>query len=218
MSLYAEELLNLLGNNTRRRILQLLANEPRYFIELAREIGVGQQALLKHLSLLERSGLIVSYKARGRGGPDRKYFKLNKDLYMTISLTGEIVGIRLYDLSDVNWGSALIPDELGELENSYRSGDLEETVRNARRILLSISKEMEKLKMRTLGLMKLRQKILSMVRELACKQISDPIERRALFLVICSEDVSAERLAYELDIRESDARSILLKFRDRFQI
>ena len=27
-------------NDTRRRILQLLANEPRYFIEPAREIGV----------------------------------------------------------------------------------------------------------------------------------------------------------------------------------
>jgi len=218
MGLYAGELLDLLGNNTRRRILQLLANEPRYFIELAREIGVGQQALLKHLSLLERSGLIVSYKAKGKGGPDRKYFRLNKDLYMTIALTEEVVGIRVYDLSDVSWGSLKIPDELGELERSYRSGDLVNTVRNARRILLTIGKEMEKLKMRTLGLIKLRQKVLSMVRELAYRQIQDPMERRALFFVICSEDVSTDRLAYELDIRESDAQAILLKLREKFRI
>lgn len=218
MSAYAEELLKLLGNDTRRRILYLLANEPRYFIELAREIGVGQQALLKHLSLLEGSGLIISYKAKGKGGPDRKYFKLNRDLYMTIALTEEVVGIKLYDLSSVNLGSLVIPDELDEFDHSYRSGDLENTVRIARKILLTIDEEMEKLKMRTLGLMKLRQKVLSMVRDLACKHMEDPMERRALFFVICSESVSTGRLAYELDIRESDARAILMKFKRQFQI
>ena len=213
---YADELLDLLGNETRRRILQILANEPRYFIELAREVGVGQQALLKHLSLLERSGLITSYKAKGRGGPDRKYFKLNKDLYLTIDLTEEVVGIRLYDLSDVKGKPPIVLDELTEFERFYRSGDLGETVKMARSILLRIDKEIERFKMMTLGLMKLRQRVLSMVRELACKEIEDPMERRALFFVICSEKVSVERLAYELDIRESEARTILSKLGELF--
>ena len=31
------ELLDLLGNNTRRRILESLTNEPKYFIQLSKE-------------------------------------------------------------------------------------------------------------------------------------------------------------------------------------
>ena len=38
-------LFEVLGNDTRRRILQLLADEPRYFIQLSKDLGVSQQAV-----------------------------------------------------------------------------------------------------------------------------------------------------------------------------
>jgi ArsR family transcriptional regulator len=54
-------LLDVLGNETRRRILNLISHEPMYFNQLAREIGTGQQAILRHVKILEDSGLIESY-------------------------------------------------------------------------------------------------------------------------------------------------------------
>jgi len=54
-------ILDMLGNDTRRRILSILAQEPMYFNQLAREVGVGQQAVLRHLQSLEESGFINTY-------------------------------------------------------------------------------------------------------------------------------------------------------------
>jgi predicted transcriptional regulator len=50
-------LLDVLGNETRRRILNLISHEPMYFNQLAKEIRTGQQAILRHVKILEDSGL-----------------------------------------------------------------------------------------------------------------------------------------------------------------
>ena len=42
-------LLDVLGNETRRRILNLISHEPMYFNQLAKEIRTGQQAILRHV-------------------------------------------------------------------------------------------------------------------------------------------------------------------------
>jgi ArsR family transcriptional regulator len=54
-------ILDILGNDTRRKILAVLSQEPMYFNQLAKEIGVGQQAILRHLQALEEGGLIETY-------------------------------------------------------------------------------------------------------------------------------------------------------------
>ena len=54
-------ILDIIGNNTRRKILATLAREPMYFNQLAKEISIGQQAILRHMKTLEDIGLIESY-------------------------------------------------------------------------------------------------------------------------------------------------------------
>lgn len=49
-----------LENSTRREILRRLTIEESYAMELSRVIGVSQQAVIKHLSLLEQARLISS--------------------------------------------------------------------------------------------------------------------------------------------------------------
>jgi ArsR family transcriptional regulator len=80
--------LDILGNNTRRKILAVLSYEPMYFNQLAKELGVGQQAILRHLQALEDSGLIEAYAEKSEfGAPDRKYYRLNESFILTISLS-----------------------------------------------------------------------------------------------------------------------------------
>ncbi len=57
-------LLDVLGNETRRRILNLISHEPMYFNQLTKEIRTGQQAILRHVKILEDTGLIKSYAER----------------------------------------------------------------------------------------------------------------------------------------------------------
>jgi len=70
-------ILDILGNSTRRRILLLLAKEPLYFNQLSKIIGIGQQSILRHMKILEDSGLIEIYTQESNlGAPNRKYYLL----------------------------------------------------------------------------------------------------------------------------------------------
>src|SRR3989442_12881605 len=66
-------LLRVLENPTRRRILERLARESHYPLQLSRELGVSQQAVVKHLRSLEASGLVTSPEEKSDlGGPNRR--------------------------------------------------------------------------------------------------------------------------------------------------
>ena len=88
-------ILDIIGNNTRRKILATLAREPMYFNQLAKEISIGQQAILRHMKTLEDMGLIESYAEKSNlGAPDRKYYRLNSSFSLTICLSEDAFSIE----------------------------------------------------------------------------------------------------------------------------
>ncbi|TFG05793.1 MAG: ArsR family transcriptional regulator [Promethearchaeota archaeon] len=75
------KLLDILGNETRCRILRLVSDHPRFISEISRELEVGQQAILRHLDELENFGLLSSFEEeeneeRKRKGRKRKYYEI----------------------------------------------------------------------------------------------------------------------------------------------
>src|ERR671919_605621 len=100
-------LLDVLGNETRRRILHLISHEPMYFNQLAREIGTGQQAILRHVKILEDSGLIESYaKKSDLGAPNRKYYKVNSSFNLNISVSNDNFTVRNEDIEELRYKEA----------------------------------------------------------------------------------------------------------------
>ncbi|MFW9844798.1 MAG: ArsR/SmtB family transcription factor [Candidatus Thorarchaeota archaeon] len=67
-----------LGNVTRRRILQLLAQGARYPYELSKTLGLTQRGVFKHLEALQEAGLVERFHGESEVGPDRVYYKLNE--------------------------------------------------------------------------------------------------------------------------------------------
>ena len=67
-----DELFYLLENPTRRRILQLLSREQLYTLQMSREIDVSQQAVVKHLRILEEHGFVASRDEPSDRGPNRR--------------------------------------------------------------------------------------------------------------------------------------------------
>ncbi len=65
-------LLDILGNETRRRILLLLTKRPYFVSELSQELGVGQKAVLEHLRILESAGLIEGEDRKDTEGQTQK--------------------------------------------------------------------------------------------------------------------------------------------------
>ncbi|MGY5880432.1 MAG: helix-turn-helix domain-containing protein [Candidatus Thorarchaeota archaeon] len=66
-----------LGNVTRRRILQLLAQGARYPYELSKTLGLTQRGVFKHLEALQEAGLVERFSGESELGPDRVYYRLN---------------------------------------------------------------------------------------------------------------------------------------------
>lgn len=70
-------ILDIFGSSTRRKILFLLSKEPLYFNQLSKIVRIGQQSILRHMKILEDSGLIETYTQQSTlGAPDRKYYQL----------------------------------------------------------------------------------------------------------------------------------------------
>ncbi|MHA1138220.1 MAG: ArsR/SmtB family transcription factor [Candidatus Thorarchaeota archaeon] len=67
-----------LGNVTRRRILQLLAQGARYPYELSKTLGLTQRGVFKHLEALQDAGLVERFHGESELGPDRVYYRLNE--------------------------------------------------------------------------------------------------------------------------------------------
>lgn len=76
-------LLDLLGNENRRRILRLLARKPCYVTEISEYLGVSPKAVIDHLRKLEEAGLVESRVDDQR----RKYFSIARNLRLEVSVS-----------------------------------------------------------------------------------------------------------------------------------
>ncbi|MFC6874645.1 ArsR family transcriptional regulator [Halobellus marinus] len=76
-------LLDLLGNENRRRILRLLSHKPCYVTEISEYLGVSPKAVIDHLRRLEEAGLIESRTDEKR----RKYFHIARNLRLEVSVS-----------------------------------------------------------------------------------------------------------------------------------
>lgn len=76
-------LLDLLGNENRRRILRLLSHRPCYVTEISEYLGVSPKAVIDHLRKLEDAGLIESQTDDQR----RKYFHISRHLRLEVNVS-----------------------------------------------------------------------------------------------------------------------------------
>lgn len=81
-----DKVLQIVGNETRRRILSLLSEEPQYISYIAKKLDVTQPAILKHLSLLQKAGLIESFWRKNPLGAARKYYKISDSVGIEIAI------------------------------------------------------------------------------------------------------------------------------------
>jgi predicted transcriptional regulator len=100
-TLNTDLILDILGNSTRRRILLLLSKEPLYFNQLSKIIGIGQQSILRHMKILEDSGLIDTYTQESNlGAPDRKYYRLASTFSMNMAFSKDGFYIRNNEIKE----------------------------------------------------------------------------------------------------------------------
>ena len=83
-------LLDLLGNENRRRILRLLSHKSCYVTEISEYLGVSPKAVIDHLRKLEEAGLIESHTDDRR----RKYFHIARDVRLEVNVSRHGFGAK----------------------------------------------------------------------------------------------------------------------------
>jgi len=200
-------ILDIIGNNTRRKILATLAREPMYFNQLAKEIAIGQQAILRHMKTLEDIGLIESYAERSNlGAPDRKYYRLNSSFSLTICLSQDTFSIENHKIEQYRHEESgkfykeydlLAQDSDGEILNQLQSN------------LTRIEKEISNLDSRLNDLRALKQLIVSRLHRIAKDNFEEELERRILHTIIGESPKSVSELANKLNEKPSRIRNTL---------
>lgn len=136
------KLLDLLGNETRCRILDLVSNHPRFISEISRELAIGQQAILRHLQELEEFGLLSSFEEveeeeeeadqrQKRKGRKRKYYEIAPEaqfqMFVSIDKNDIIFDLRSPAIKE-------IPEHLQELQK------IEAEIESAKQMPYGLSK------------------------------------------------------------------------------
>ncbi len=90
----AEDIIEALAAETRRKIVKLLAMEPLTLSEIAERLGISQPAALKHIRELESSGIIEVSKVRDQYGRIRRCYRIVRPIRVILSLDGD--SVRIY--------------------------------------------------------------------------------------------------------------------------
>jgi len=77
------KILDILGNANRRNILKLLSLRPFYVTEISERLHVAPQAIISHLNMLERAGMIAFFVDERR----RKYFHIAENFRLEVMVT-----------------------------------------------------------------------------------------------------------------------------------
>ena len=214
-------LLDVLGNDTRRRILQLLADEPRYFIQLSKDLGVSQQAVLKHLELLERHGFVKSYEEESAfAAPKRKYFELDLSCVLAIGITKDAVEFSFQDISRQDLDEEIEEKDLKNLAKQV-SITLEEDspielLRQSDELLKEINAKLKETLETEIFLLRLRQRITKAAHGAIRESFDEEIQRHILYSTIGEENQpDVDELSATLDIREKEISQALRILKQR---
>ena len=83
-----------MGCKTRRDIINLLREEPRFVSEISGELNIGHKAIITHLRAMEDVGILSSsYKKILRGRP-RKYYDLDNEVNINITINKNTFDIK----------------------------------------------------------------------------------------------------------------------------
>ncbi len=185
------QMLDILGNENRRKILQLLSNRPYYVSEISGRLGVGPKAIINHLSLLENLGLIKSHVDDQR----RKYFNIADNMRLEVSLSPHSYNVSMHTIQ--------VDTDHRDLRQYYEN-IFETKSAHTSKIFLELCHKIEELKSKQEELEHQQQELqakYTRIMEVCVRAIEeiadDPLESEILHTLIKDEQTAAS-LSYNL--------------------
>lgn len=211
--------LRVLENPTRRRILERLARESHYPLQLSKELGVSQQAVVKHLRALEDEGLITSTEEKSDlGGPNRRAYRATERFSLQID-----VGPRLFHAEMRPMGHVASRDsEDGWAEDALRRAKEEDDPRRRVRLLgdaiRRLNREIHALEERRLYLLRMKDAAMGEAQGSVEDVLVSYQERQVLYFFLEEGAPTLDRIAEALDLREKVVADLLRRIEREFPL
>lgn len=196
-------LLDILGNENRRNILNLLSYRPCYVTEISEELKVSPKAIIDHLKILEEAGLVESFHDQ----QGRKYFQIANNVMIEVAISP--ISFQVV-VSRVEAGA----DEQKMIRDRFHGDRISEDVVGR---LKYLCEEARRLTQTSLELRDTQRNIQNMLSEVTSMSIeiinevaADQIEAEILYLLV-KGPVSFEEIAGRLNIPSPVARTELAR-------
>ncbi len=188
-------LLSMVENPTRRKILESLVREPHYPLQLSKELGISQQAVMKNLNMLEKNGMVVSYQVSSSMGPMRTVYEPNSEFTLVIDMRNGMFSARMIEPSK---------EEEEGFENVKMEG-----LKKTRQTVSEIDKKIEELNKERSKLIREREKVIGT----AMNTISDAgcgySHRNLMYEILNEPDRSMEQLSEDLNARPDVVKDLI---------
>lgn len=211
-----DEVMDVIQNKIRRRIIKKLSECPDYALRLSKELNLGQQSVSKHLDIISDAEIVDVYSEKSGRGPKKKMLCLNKFYSLRIDFAPNLYNESLISFNEPERWVHYSP-EIEEIEKrledvtSQESGIHQVTPLNS--IVSEINSKLNSLEEE-------RAKLLY-IRNMAMKRVSDVLEqmkrheRQLLYHMIDRGSTSVEELSKLMSVRESTLRESIRDLEER---
>ena len=189
-------LLSMVENPTRRKILESLVKEPHYPLQLSKELGISQQAVMKNLNMLEKNGMVVSYQVSSSMGPMRTVYEPNSEFTLVIDMRNGMFSARMIEPS--------------KEEEEVDFNDVKmESLKKTRQTISEIDTKIEELNRERSKLIREREKVMASAMSNLNGTDCGYTHRNLMYEILNEPDRSMEQLSEDLNARPEVVKDLI---------
>jgi predicted transcriptional regulator len=203
-----------IDNAVRRDIIKRLSQEPSYPLQLAKELGLGQQLIAKHLNVLEQAGVVASSMEKSPNGPSRKEYVLKKSIALSFNFAPNLFTSSVIDLATDDSENPGVTREtlalINRIEKIIRSskGD-EDRISSIGKVISDVDNHLEELEEEKAALLYIRNLAMSEAAKLIKKSESSTDTRRVMYHILDSHNKNVSEISESVNLREEVVRKLL---------
>jgi predicted transcriptional regulator len=207
-----DSVLQVIENPVRRRIIKRLSQESCYALQLSKELGLGQPLVAKHMSVMEKAGMVTSAVETSPNGPERRRYSLAKSISITMDLAPHIFNEKAISFN-LPSTTPKTPREAGgafgdRVREALAPADEGEKLSLISKVLGDVDTRIALVEEERVGLLSVKNELMNEAAKIVAN-LEDLDTRRVVFHILEEHDREVESISQSLDMREMLVRSIL---------
>jgi predicted transcriptional regulator len=210
-----DEILQVVENPVRRRIIKRLSREPAYELQLSKELGLGQSLVAKHLKVMKEAGLVTFVPEKSESGPQRRRYSLARGVSITMDLGPNLFIEKGTSIEAKPKGkrSELTGSLWKRVEDAAGDADDARKISGLSQVLREVDERIEEIEEERNGLLGVRNLAMHEAARVASR-FEELDTRKVLLHILDEHEREVDQISEALNLREFSVKSILEELED----